>query len=132
MLLAVCDAKYCFTILEIGAQGGSNDAAALSSSTFRTIFKNNQTLLNIPETSLVGNTNLPYVLVGDDIFQIKPWLMKPFPGNGLLELERIYNYRLSRARRVIESAFGIMSTKWRILRRPIKAGIDQVEGIVKA
>ena len=58
--------------------------------------------------------------------------MKPFPGNGLPELERIYNYRLSRARRVIENAFDIMSAKWRILRRPIKAGIDQVEGIVKA
>ena len=76
--------------------------------------------------------NLPYVLVGDDIFPLKPWLMKPFPGNGLPELERIYNYRLSRARRVIENAFDIMSAKWRILRRPIKAGIDQVEGIVKA
>ena len=132
VLLAVCDANYCFTMLEIGAQGASNDAAALSSSTFGTIFENNPTMLNIPETSLVGNTNLPYVLVGDDIFPLKPWLMKPYPGNGLPELERVYNYRLSRARRVIENAFGIMSARWRILRRPIKAGISQVEGIVKA
>ena len=89
-------------------------------------------MLNRPETSLVGNTNLPYVLVGYDIFPLKPWLMKPYPGNGLPELERVYNYRLSRARRVIENAFGIMSARWRILRRPIKAEISQVEGIVKA
>jgi hypothetical protein len=76
-------------MLDIGAQGGSNDAAILADSPIGNIFENNPTLFNIPEPSLVGNTNLPYVIVGDDIYLLKPWLMKPFPGKGLQEQERI-------------------------------------------
>ncbi|XP_028516516.1 uncharacterized protein LOC114575585 [Exaiptasia diaphana] len=58
--------------------------------------------------------------------------MKPYPGKKLTEQQRIYNYRLSRGRRTIENAFGILSAKWRIFRRPIKANVDLVELIVQS
>lgn len=50
----------------------------------------------------------------------------------MVEEQRIYNHRLSRARRTIENAFGIMSAKWRIFRKPIKANVDLVNKITKA
>lgn len=130
VLLAVCDAKYCFTFPDIGDYGGTNDARVLSNSVFGQAFDKHLTNLNLP--SPCGEKTLPYVLVGNDIFPLKPWLMKPFPGRNLDETQRVYNYRLSRARHVIENAFGILTAKSRIFRRPIKANIDLVEMITKA
>ena len=47
-------------------------------------------------------------------------------------LERVFNYRLSRARRIVENVFGILATRFRIFRRPIIANVDTVTRITKA
>ena len=132
VLLATCDANYCFTLVDIGSYGSTNDASVLSKSIFGKAFDDFPTNFNIPAPSTIGERELPYVLIGDDIFPLKPWLMKPFPGKNLQECQDIFNYRLSRARRVIENAFGILAAKWRIFRRPIKSNVNLVENIVKA
>ena len=44
----------------------------------------------------------------------------------------IYNYRHSRARRVIENAFGILRARWRIFSQPIKASVQNTEKYVMA
>lgn len=41
-------------------------------------------------------------------------------------------FRLSRGRRVIENAFGILSSRWRIFRKPIIASLKTTENIIKA
>ena len=70
--------------------------------------------------------------MGDDAFQLTDSMVKPFPKEVLGLNERIYNYRLSRARRIIENTFGIMVTRFRIFRRPIIARIEVVENVTKA
>ena len=52
--------------------------------------------------------------------------MRPFPGAGVSEEEKINNYHHSRARRCIENAFGILSQRWRIFLKPIKASVKNV------
>jgi len=127
VLLAVCDARYCFTLIDVGQCGSNNDSGVLANSDMGKGFKQNLLKLPRPET-LHGceYDPLPYYLVGDEIFPLKTWMMRPYPGK-LDEEQRIFNYRLSRARRVIENSFGIMTARWRIFTNPIKASVSNCE-----
>ncbi len=58
--------------------------------------------------------------------------MRPFFGRTLPRERRAFNYRLSRARLVVENAFGILSSQWRMYRRLIEVQPDVVERCVKA
>jgi len=57
---------------------------------------------------------MPYVLVGDEAFPLKIYLFRPQSKHheGGDESKKIYNYHLSRARRVVENAFGILLSHW--------------------
>jgi hypothetical protein len=60
----------------------------------------------------------PHVIVGDEAFPLKTYLMRPYPGSkskGNNE-KSIFNYRLSIARRVVENAFGILSQKFPVFQ----------------
>jgi hypothetical protein len=130
VLMAMCDSKYCFTLIDLGANGRENDAHIFNNSDMCRAIVNNE--LDIPGSSFIRGHKLPYVIVSDEIFGLKPWLMKPYGGNGLLQEEEIFNYRLSRCRRTIENTFGILCARWRIFRRPIRAKPETVDVIVKA
>nr|CAI5838218.1 unnamed protein product [Callosobruchus analis] len=56
----------------------------------------------------------------DDAFPLQRHIMKPYAGTHAKgSPKRIYNYRLSRARRIVENAFGILSAVFRVLRKPM-------------
>jgi len=57
--------------------------------------------------------------------------MRSYPRRQLTESWRLFNYCLSRGRRVVESAFAILAGKWRILNKPIETSPDMVDRIVK-
>lgn len=111
VLLAICDANYCFTCVDIGAEGRQSDGGIFQRSDIGIAFENN--LLNVPSPENVSeNCILPFVLVGDEAFPLKTYMMRPFPRKSLTYEKRIFNYRLSRARRIIESTFGLLVARW--------------------
>lgn len=130
VLMAICDANYCFTLVDIGGYGRDNDASIFSQSEIGMAFEDGD--IEIPEAEVVDGKTLPYVIVSDAIFPLKTWLMKPFPGSNLEEEKDVFNYRLSGARRTIENMFGVLAARWRIFRRPIRANPENVERIIKA
>ena len=76
---------------------------------------------------------MPFPFIGDEAFALKPYMMRPYArGNGLGTRETIFNYRLSRARRIIENSFGVLASRFRIFRRRIIADVENVKFITKA
>ena len=132
VLMAVCDAQYCFTLVDIGDYGRHSDGGVLTHSNFGQAMDSGT--LSVPEPdNLPGTTTtLPFVFVGDAAFPLKTYMLRPYPGRYLGEDRQIFNYRLSRARRVIENTFGIMAARFRVFRRPIVAHPDKVTKITKA
>lgn len=131
MLLAACDYNYKFTLIDVGAYGSTNDAAVFSESTFGKSLL--QETLNIPKgyANLPGSqSKTPCFFVGDDAFPLSKKLMKPYPGRNLTCQQQIFNYRLSRGRRVIENAFGILTARWRIFRKPIYLNPNTIDKVV--
>ena len=130
--MAVCDARYNFVLFDVGQYGSGNDSGVLKEAKFGKVF--DEHLFNYPDPEKIPGCplELPFFLVGDDIFPLKDWLMRPFPGKGLDESQHVYNYRLSRARRVIENTFGILVARWRIFRGFIRAKPNNVENYVMA
>ena len=58
--------------------------------------------------------------------------MKPYSARNLTREERIFNYRLSRARRVVENAFGILANRFQVLLTTMQHHAETVRLIVKA
>ncbi|KAJ8025522.1 Protein ALP1-like [Holothuria leucospilota] len=132
ILLAAVDAKYKFTLVDIGAYGRESDGGVFSRSAFGIQLENDTLPIPVP-THLPGtDVEVPYVFVGDEAFPLKKYLMRPYPGRDLPIDKRVFNYRLSRNRRIVENAFGILAARWRIFGRPIEAKPENVDHVVKA
>ena len=80
------------------------------------------------ENGLLPNNG---VIVGDDAFPLKTYLMKPYPGANLTYDEKIYNYRLSRARRISENGFRILVSRFRVFEKPTACNVTRVDKIMR-
>ena len=111
VLLVVTSADYRFVMVDIGAYGSSNDSGVLNNTALFKCLKKKK--LGIPPSKQLPNdtkeTCVPHVLLGDEAFPLHCDLMQPFARNALTNERCIFNYRLSRARKVVEIAFGILA-----------------------
>lgn len=135
VLLAIVDANYKFMVVDIGSYGKEGDAGILAKSQIGKEIYNDE--FNFPPPSLLPyskNIILPHVIIGDDAFKLNKNVMKPYPKKQTLEdrNKAIFNYRLSRARRVTENAFGILCNVFRIFFTPINVKPSTVDLIILA
>ena len=75
---------------------------------------------------------LPFVFLADEAFGLGPHLMRPFPQRTLTLERKVFNFRLSRARRVVENAFGILTNRFRLFLTAIHLAEYKLNTIVFA
>ena len=75
---------------------------------------------------------MPYVMVADEVFPLSKHIMRPYGGNNLDRDQQIFNYRLSRARIMVEGAFGLLVARWRVLESRLQIPPTTATAVVKA
>jgi hypothetical protein len=130
VLMAIVDSEYRFILVDIGRSGSQSDGGVFNRSEIGKRLADGT--LGVPPSKLVDSKLLPHVIVADDAFALKPYIMKPFPGQYLTIPKRIFNYRLSRARNVVENSFGLLAARWRVFHTPISGELDLATLIVNS
>lgn len=119
VLMALAHSKKEFIMIDVGANGRVSDGGVLFYTKFWEKYEKGE--LNIPNPSPLPNTThlFSYVFISDEAFALRENLMKPYPQSRCNAEQKTFNYRLSRARSVIEGAFGLLSTKFGVFHKSI-------------
>ncbi|XP_066463267.1 uncharacterized protein [Eleutherodactylus coqui] len=131
VLMAVADTKYKFLAIDVGAYDSTGEARVMEASQIKQKMLHDESLP--ASKTLPGTTQqVPFVMVSDEAYSVTLCQLRPFPRKGLDTRRRVFNYRLSRARRYIECTFGILIKKWKICGSSIQLDVATVDAVVKA
>lgn len=130
VLMALVDSDYNFIYVDVGCNGRVSDGGVFNGCSLQEALEKKAASLPDPEP-LPGTLQLPpFAMVADEAFPLKEYILKPYPNRGLNVPQRVYNYRLSRARRVVENAFGIFANRWGVFLDTIHLTPETVDKII--
>jgi DDE superfamily endonuclease len=108
---AACDHKSRFVSVCVASPGGVNDIAAFRKTTM---------------SKLIQNLPIGKFVIGDCAYACSEHVLTPFSGNDRLEPKQdSYNFYISQLRIRIEMAFGLLTQRWQILKRPLRTKLDK-------
>ncbi|KAL4103862.1 hypothetical protein QTP88_019197 [Uroleucon formosanum] len=113
VLMATVDANYRFTTVNVGSMVG---------------------FYNCPNQNRYLGKIQKLRMFGDEAFPLMPNLMRQYPRarvTGNYE-NKFFNYRLSRARQIVESSFGILTARFRVYKRSFECKLDTIDKVVLA
>ena len=130
VLLTFVNYNYKFLVTEVGCQGRIRDGGVYRNSSSYLALRENR--LNLPDAQPLpqssdlywefyqDNDEIPIAFVGDDTFPLGEHCMKPYGLNNASNMERVFDYRLSKFRRTSQNGFGIWSNRFRLFStRPL-------------
>ena len=140
VLLAFVGPQYQFLYTDVGCQGSASDAGIFRKSTLWKAVEANTIHIPPPRSLTQSNdpifeasdTAIDHFFVCDDAFPLGKHLMKPYPSKNLSEERRIFNYRLSRARRISENVFGLLAARFRVFHTMISLKPESVIKVILA
>ena len=139
--MAFVGPEYQFLFVDVGCQGSISDGGVFRKTSLWKAVEENSIYLPqakpLPQNpdpvfEDTSDIDIDYFFVCDDAFPLGLHLMKPYSKRQLSEERRIFNYRLSRARRVSENAFGILAARFGVLHTMMRLGPDKATNVVLA
>ncbi|XP_049277298.1 uncharacterized protein LOC125775091 [Anopheles funestus] len=134
VLLGVVDSNSNFIFADVGSRGRISDGGVFKNTLLYHKLETNECNLPCPAPlSPSSNILVPYMFLGDKAFPLTQYCLRPF--GGLTErrsTERNFNERHSKARRCVEMAFGILSGRFRVLKKPIELEEGNAKKVIMA
>ncbi|CAJ0603086.1 unnamed protein product [Cylicocyclus nassatus] len=132
ILLAICDCDYRILLYDVGAAGRAGDAGVYRSSAIKEFLDANDHLFP-PTEDLDRVGPVQYHILVDGGFGQDLRFVRPYrDAEADTPEKRRFNSRHSRARRMIESTFGILARRFQILMHPMQVDPARAARIVKA
>ena len=129
-MLALVDGQYKFRWVDVGTAGSCSVAQIFHTCHLKMKIDDDSIGFPDPAPIAQGGQDVPYFILADDVFSLKTWLMKPYGRTMLTRGEKIANYRISRSRRVVENAFGILVSRFKVMMTTIELPTETVRDVV--
>ena len=126
VILVLCDANYKAIWAHVGSPGSQSDCGIYNESPMFQGIQDETIKLPPPEPLPNDTDDTPFFFIGDDAFPLRQHMLKPFSARYLETEQLVFNYRLSRARRVVENLFGILASRFRCLLHTIKVAPEKL------
>ena len=132
LMQAVVDANYLYMDVVIGWPGSVHDARVFSNPE---IFKkgDENKLFHPDLTREINGEDVPPLILADPAYPLLPWIMKGYPcNNNAPRSQRVFNYRLSRARMPVENTFGRWKGRFIRFSKRVDMDVPSLVSIVHA
>ncbi|XP_052224989.1 uncharacterized protein LOC127840619 [Dreissena polymorpha] len=131
-MLALVDAEYKFIWIGLVGKGHMSRSLIFTYSELFECLEDGSIglppLCPLPEET---EPDIPYFILCDDAFALKRYMTKLYIRAWITDEQRIGNYRISRCRRVVENAFGILANTFRCLLGTLEQKVENVTNLVE-
>ncbi|KAJ8666114.1 hypothetical protein QAD02_007776 [Eretmocerus hayati] len=121
VLLTACDAHRRFIYASVGHRGGRNDAGIFNTCQLAQDLENGR--IQLPRPARLPNSDVMslFNFIADGGFGLQPYMMIPYRDhpNKTIE-EKIFDIRLTNARKIVECAFGVLVERFQVFDTPLR------------
>ncbi|KAK8779661.1 hypothetical protein V5799_019001 [Amblyomma americanum] len=129
ILLAIIDHHYPFLYLNVGSPGRCHDANVYGRSWLKKRVESDRFQSPV---SVIEGTLIARILLCDQAFPMMPHLLKPYANAPNGSKQAIFNYNLSRPRRILENAFGHVKARFRFIMKRMKCKLLNAKQAIRA
>jgi len=103
VLQGLADAPYRFITVDVGAYGKQQDCGIFRHSYLYQLLSNNNFNMTQGKKLPPSDVKLPFVILWDGAYPLLSYLIRPYYRRPLTETRTLFNYCISRGRRVVKT-----------------------------